>query len=240
VDKQRVLTAASHPHWYLTVFPGWETLFPDINTVFRVISRPDQILQDNPRGVVSLLRYQQQVFIAKRSKIQERQRRAQATSLYRKGEGARMVHNLARLRALGLPVPEPVLTLEKKRWGCVVASWCVYRYLEGQPCTCADVPRIADLLHMLHQQGWVHRDPHVKNFLLHNNTVWLLDCVNARPWGWRYAQMYDVVLLDKCCPGSLRYYGVSASDPVYRLAKAQNTLIKSWRKIKRRLRRQQA
>lgn len=233
-------TAISHSHWQLTVFPGWEAIFPDIDTVFRMIARPTQTLQNNTRGVVNLIDYHGATFIAKRSKTQERNLRAQVTSLYRKGEGARMLQNMARLRAVGLPVPEPVLTLEKKRWGCVVVSWCVYRYLEGQPCTCADVPRIATLLRTLHQCGWVHRDPHVKNFLRRDDTVWLIDCAKARPWRWRYAQMYDVVLLDKCCPGSLRFYGVSASDPVYRLAKAQNNIIKFWRSVKRQLRGQQA
>lgn len=236
MEQQHVFTAPSHPHWYLTVFHGWETIFPDLDTVFRVIAHPEQVLQDNSRGVVHLLHYHGQTFIAKRSKTQEQSLRAQISSLYRNGEGARMIQNLARLQASGLPVPEPVLTLQKKRWGCVVASWCVYRYLEGQSCTCADVPRIADLLRTLHQHGWVHRDPHVKNFLRHDNTIWLIDCAKARPWRWRYAQLYDVVLLDKCCPGSLQYYGVSTSDPVYRLAKAQNNVIKGWRKLKRRLR----
>lgn len=240
MDTQCIFTAAAHPNWHLTVFPGWESIFHDLDTVFQILAQPEQLLQENTRGVVNLIRYHGQTFIAKRSEIQERRRRAQLTSLYRQGEGARMLHNMARLRALGLPVPEPVLTLEKKRWGCVVASWCVYRYVDGRPCTCVDVPRIADLLRALHQCGWVHRDPHVKNFLLHGETVWLIDCAKARPWRWRYAQMYDVVLLNNCCPGSLQPYGVLASDMVYRLAKAQNNAIKFWRKIKRTLRGHQA
>lgn len=231
-------TEGSGAKWQLFVFPGWETMFRDYDALVALLHQPEQILQDNQRGLVTLIRRDGQAFIAKRSKLQERRRWAQFTSLYRQGEGSRTLRNLSRLHRLGLPVPEPVLVLEKIHWGCVTASWYVYRYVEGRSCTCAEAPRIADLLKTLHQHGWVHRDPHVKNFLLHDDQIWMIDCAKARPWSSRYARMYDVVLLNNCCPGSLPYYGVAASDRVYRLAKTQNNLIKRWRRIKRFLRRQ--
>ncbi len=41
--------------------------------------------------------------------------------------------------------------LEKSVSGFVTASWSVYQYLEGQPCTCAEADRIAAMLRKLHQ-----------------------------------------------------------------------------------------
>ena len=223
-------------NWNLHVLPRWKETFPTIAKVFEILSQPVQIVHENNRGVVLLIRHNGTLFVAKRSKIQEHKRWAQFTSLYRQGEGTRLLRNLTGLYALGLPVPEPVLVLEKKVGGFVVASWSLYCYLEGQPCSCAQSHLIAETLKELHQNGWVHRDPHVKNFLWNGAKVCILDCAKARPWRSRYAQMYDVVLLDNCCPGSLKYYGISASDGVYRLAKGHNNLIKLWRRIKRTIR----
>jgi tRNA A-37 threonylcarbamoyl transferase component Bud32 len=128
--------------------------------------------------------------------------------------------------------------LERTRVGFVVESWHAYRYLDGEPCTCADAPLIAATLKRLHDHGWVHRDPHVKNFLKHGGEAGVIDCAKARPWRLGYAQRYDVVLLNKCCPGARSFYpGFSASDPVYRLAQWHNNRIVQWRRVKRAVRR---
>lgn len=222
--------------WTLTVFSGWERQFASIPRVRALLESPGTMLQENSRGSVGVVHDNGQAFVVKRSKRQERNFWIQLTSLYRRGEATRTLRNLERLCEAGLPVPPPVLVLEHQRFGRVVASWGVYGYLEGEVCTCADVPRIAALLQRLHHCGWVHRDPHVQNFLQHGERLFLIDCARARPWPWRYAQMMDVVLLNNCCPGSLGVYGVSASAPLYRFAKMHNNLLKWWRRLKRRFR----
>jgi tRNA A-37 threonylcarbamoyl transferase component Bud32 len=204
--------------------------------VYTILTDPVKVIQKNNRGIVALIRHNGLLFIAKRSLLQENNRWAQFTSFYRQGEGMRMLRNMHKLSTLKLPVPEPVLVLEKKQYGFVVASWSLYRYLEGQHCTCVQSDQIANTLRTLHEKGWVHRDPHVKNFLFHEGEIRIIDCTRAKPWRSRYAQMYDVVLLDKCCPGSRKQYSVPATLLLYRLAKFQNTLIQRWRSIKRTLR----
>jgi tRNA A-37 threonylcarbamoyl transferase component Bud32 len=226
----------TYRNWNLHVFPQWKEVFPDINTICNVLSNPEQIVQENNRGVVLLTHHNGTYFVAKRSKIQENRYWAQFTSLYRQGEGTRTLRNIRQLCSLGLPVPEPVLVLEKKVGGFVVASWSLYRYLEGRQCDRTQAHLIAKILKEIHQKGWVHRDPHVKNFLLNREQIYIIDCAKARPWRSRYAQMYDVVLLNNCCPGSLKYYGISESYWVYRLAKFHNNMIKLWRRIKRQIR----
>lgn len=228
-----MLNGHTHANWTLTVFPHWQQFFTSIDQVFSLLKSPAENLQENSRGTVILIQHQGHQFIAKRSKRQERHVWTQITSLYRKGEGTRTLHNMAKLYELGLPVPEPVLILEKIRYGCVVASWSMYCYAEGDACTCADAPQIAAMLKQMHQHGWVHRDPHVKNFLKNGECLAIIDCARARPWRSRRAQMYDVVLLNNCCPGSLVYYGISEADWWYRLAKTQNNLLQFWRRIKR-------
>ncbi len=222
--------------WQLSVFSPWQPIFSSITDVRAMLNHPEKMIQENSRGIVLMLHQNQTTFIAKRSLTQENRRWAQLTSCYRKGEGARTLRNMAALFHLGLPVPEPVLLLEKKRCGFVVASWSVYRYIEGQPCTCALSVQVAAMLKRIHQAGWVHRDPHVWNFLQHENSIHIIDCARARPWRSRYAQMYDVVLLNNCCPGSFSEYGISENNRIYQLAKSQNNIIKLWRRIKRKIR----
>lgn len=235
-EFQNMLSFDKEPGWQFYVFPRWRETFQTLTDAASFFTRPKKILQIHNRGQVFLIQHLDLQFIVKRSLTQEQRWWTQFTSWYRDGEGERTLRNMEKLYTSGLPVPEPVFMLEKKRFGFVTASWSVYQYLEGQPCTCAEADRIAAMLRKLHQHGWVHRDPHVKNFLLHNNHIRMIDCTRARPWNSRYARMYDVVLLNKCCPGSMKYYGVPDGDWIYKLAQWQCSLLVSWRRLKRKLR----
>jgi len=227
----------NHADWTLTVAPAWKASLGDPARVLALLQSPDTLVQENDRGSVSIVRHGEAVLVVKRSKTQERRRWIQLLSIYRGGEGARAFRNMRRLHEAGLLVPEPVLALERTRWGFVVVSWHAYRHLHGQACTCADAALIALSLARLHERGWVHRDPHVRNFLKDDNRVSIIDCARARPWRCSYAQRYDVVLLNKCCPGSREFYpGFSASDPLYVLAQWQNNWIVLWRRVKRAVR----
>lgn len=224
-------------HWTLTVAPAWRDALGDAAAARALVARADTVLRETSRGTTAVVRLGGDVLVVKRSFIQERRRWIQAHSVYRGGEGARAFSNLARLRAEGVRVPEPVFALDERRCGFVVASWHAYRYLEGEACTCADAPLAARALRRLHDAGWVHRDPHVRNFLKHGGEAGVIDCSKARPWRFAYARRYDLVLLDKCCPGArVHYPGFSGSDPLYRLARRHNAWIVSWRRVKRTVR----
>jgi tRNA A-37 threonylcarbamoyl transferase component Bud32 len=227
----------NHANWTLTVAPAWKASLGDSARVLDLLQHPDMLVQENDRGVAVILRIGGATLVAKRSKTQEQRRWIQLSSIYRGGEGWRAFRNMSRLRDAGLPVPEPVLALERTRWGFVVASWHAYRYLDGQECTCADAALIARALKQLHEHGWVHRDPHVRNFLRNGDRASIIDCAKARPWRSTYARRYDLVLLNKCCPGArVSYPGFSPSDPLYHLAQLHNNWIVRWRGVKRAVR----
>ncbi|MDO8837060.1 MAG: phosphotransferase [Vicinamibacterales bacterium] len=225
------------PTWTLTVAPAWAAAVGDAERVRDLLQHPGSLVHENDRGFVYATMFAGALLVLKRSKIQERRRWIQLTSLYRGGEGARAFGNLVRLHEAGLPVPEPVFAIEQTRAGFVIASWHAYRYVDGVPCSCADAEAIAKTLRVVHDHGWVHRDPHVRNFLNDGSRLSIIDWARARPWRFAYAQRYDVVLLDKCCPGAcLQYPGLSASDPLYRLARHHNNWVVRWRRVKRYVR----
>lgn len=225
------------PAWTLTVAPAWAAAVGGTGRVRELLRQPGSLVHENDRGFVYTTMFAGALLVLKRSKIQERRPWIQLTSLYRGGEGARAFSNLVRLHEAGLPVPEPVFAIEQARAGFVVASWHAYRYVDGEPCSCADADGIAKALKAVHDQGWVHRDPHVRNFLKDGSRISIIDWARARPWRSAYAQRYDVVLLDKSCPGAcLRYPGLPAADPLYRLAQRHNAWVVGWRRVKRRMR----
>lgn len=218
----------------MTVAPAWRDALGDAADVRARLLRPASPIQENDRGTTSLVRVGDALLVVKRSRVQERRRWIQLHSVYRGGEGRRAFRNMGRLRDAGLRVPEPVFALDETRCGFVVASWHGYRFLEGEACTCADAPLVARTLARLHEAGWVHRDPHVRNFLTHGGEAGIIDCAKARPWRFAYARRYDLVLLDKCCPGArVHYPGYSAPDPLFSLARIHNQWIVTWRRIKR-------
>jgi heptose II phosphotransferase len=195
------------------------------------------LVHDSPRSRVIVARHDGVDLVVKRSRRQEASRWIQFTSLWRSGEGVRSHDLLTRLTAAGLPVPAPVAAFDRRRGGLVVESWLVYRYIDGDVCGPTDAPRIAGLLRQMHDAGWVHRDPHVKNFLKTSAGLAMVDVGAARPRRSAFARAFDVVLLDKCCPGSASAYpGFDPRSRWHRLARAYGATLVGWRRLKARLR----
>lgn len=224
--------------WTLTVAPGWASRFGDVERVLAFLQSPGTLVQEHDRGWVYRGNVGGRPVTVKRSKTQERRAWPILTSVYRGGEASRAFRNMTRLRLAGAPVPAPVFAIERRRGGFVVESWHASEYVDGVTCTCSDAPRVAGALRRLHDCGWVHRDPHVKNFVRDGDSIRIIDWVKAQPWHSTYARRYDLVLLDKCCPGAAMFYpGFDPADPLYRLARRHNAWIVGWRRVKRTLRR---
>ena len=188
--------SVTHDDWTLTVAPDWEPSLGDVARALRLLDEAGEPIHDSERSTVWAVRHGDAALILKRSKMQERRPWLQLLSLVRGGEGSRSFRNLRRLSEAGFRVPEPIMALDRRRFGFVVESWHAYRRLDGDACTCADAALIARTLRRLHDAGWVHRDPHVKNFLTLDGEIGMIDCVRARPWRFGYARRYDVVQLN--------------------------------------------
>lgn len=195
------------------------------------------LVHDSARSRVAVARHEGATLVVKRSRRQETSRWIQLTSLWRAGEGVRTHRLLSRLEAAGLPVPAPVAAFDRRQRGLVVESWLVYRLVAGEACDCTDAPAVAALLRQMHDAGWVHRDPHVGNFLRTPAGLSMIDVGTARARRSAFARAFDVVLLDKCCPGSAELYpGYDRRAPWSRLARLWSRTLVGWRRIKARVR----
>ncbi len=118
----------------------------------------------------------------------------------------------------------------------VVESWLFYSYVEGSPCTAADVPAILALLGRLHALGWVHGDPHIQNFLMVDGRAFMLDPGPHRNrWG-RIAEWYDVILLRRSRPELAAVVPIDRSSMAFRAAEAYDRWVHDWRRLKRTVR----
>ena len=208
---------------------------------------PDAVLRDLPRTCSPILRDDSRSFVgifvrdgqqtvAKSFREQDRRLAARLTSLTRESHAFRTLRAMAALEAGGVPAPVGLLALERRRWGMVVESWLFYSYVEGNPCSAADVPAILALLGRLHALGWVHGDPHIQNFLVANGRAFMLDPgPHRKRWG-RIAEWYDVVLLRRSRPDLADVVPIDRSSMAFRAAEAYDRWVHDWRRLKRTIR----
>jgi tRNA A-37 threonylcarbamoyl transferase component Bud32 len=123
----------------------------------------------------------------------------------------------------------------------VIESWLFTRWVEGTPCTAADVPEVIDLLERMHRAGWVHGDAHIQNFVRGTDGVQTLDPgPHRKRWG-RVSEAYDLILLRNSradVRAAFERARPSASaSPAFRIAGCYDDIVHGWRRLKRSLRR---
>jgi hypothetical protein len=80
---------------------------------------------------------------------------------------------LTKASARGIPVPDLVAAGE---------DWIATGWIEGRGATRDDLPLILPVVERMHRSGMLHCDLHLGNFLIHDDSVRLLDVHRARFW----------------------------------------------------------
>ena len=216
----------------------WKTALPDALSVAAFVERATgPILHESSRGRVRLADHDGGQLVLKHSFRERASRWCRLVSRFRPAEGLRAFRVMRRLGAAGARVPEAVFGLELRRRGLAIDSWHAYRFVEGRAATVDDAEHVLDTLSALHSTGWVHRDPHLGNFLINDEGVVVLDCARARPSSSAYARAFDLVLLEKCCRGLGRpHLALRGPRALLGLARAHSRSLVAWRAAKRRAR----
>ncbi|MBM3316834.1 MAG: hypothetical protein FJY75_03180 [Candidatus Eisenbacteria bacterium] len=198
------------------------------------------VIRDDPRSFVGVLRIAGEDFVAKSPRHKDRRRWIRLTTLFRPGLAFRIASFLEEAWSAGLPVPEPLGALERRRCGGVVESWLFHRYLPGRPCTASDLQPAAAVLRRLHALGWAHGDAHIANFLADGERVWILDAEPRRRIPGGILEAHDLIRLRNSVGGGT---GAEAIDILggrrglaYRIAGAYDRGVHAARAVKRRLR----
>lgn len=133
--------------------------------------------------------------VAKQPKNKNQSGWSRALSLLRSAEARQTFVALQRFKKLGISAGEPILVLEKRRLGMIVDSWVVYEYLSGEPSGVEQLPKIIDILTVIHEAGYQHKDPTFGNFYIDaGGRLFVIDCVLRRGLG-HFSRCRDLMML---------------------------------------------
>jgi heptose II phosphotransferase len=226
--------------WRLRCVPGRETIGGEIAARQPIGRHCSEVLRDDDHTFVGLLDLAGERIVVKSPRFKDRRPWIRVTTLLRAGHATRLLRFMQAIAQSGVPSPDPIAALERRRWGMVVESWICYRYVPGRPCTAADAPAIIAALQALHRTGWVHGDSQVRNYVADGERIVLIDANPRRKrWG-RASEAYDWILLSNSLPGERLQLPLARESLAYRLAALYDRWIHAWRAIKRRLRRRLA
>lgn len=132
--------------------------------------------------------------IAKQNHQKNRRRWPRLLSLFRRSEALYTQDTLVDFLKHEVPSVAPMFVLEQKRWGMVVDSWLVYQYRDGEPSSREQLPRLLKLLQDLHRAGMRHEDPNYGNFLIDDQSMFLIDC-KGKPRRGSFSDYIDYFLV---------------------------------------------
>jgi len=214
--------------------PEWQKEF--VNLIGK-LQNPETILKHDHRSEVGTFTIDEVKYVVKKFTLQGTRLWFRLTSLFFPALGEIACRNSINLNSDGIFTPNPVLLMQQTANRTVVSSWLVYRYLDGQEMTSLDAPGIVSFVKQMHNNGWVHRDPHPANFLITENGIATLDPLRAKKTTSSYLRAYDVVLMEHDMPSAPELYGRMELGLWFPLAVAGHNLVRFYRLLKYSIRR---
>ncbi|MEQ8924190.1 MAG: lipopolysaccharide core heptose(II) kinase RfaY [Fulvivirga sp.] len=173
------LSKIEHKNWIVYYSPelsGEEAkeLFERIsNQQFEIVT----VLKDNQRSIVKRINVNSRDLVLKVPKEKNSRFWIRFLTLFRSGEARKNLESMVVLENIGVKTTAPVLAAEVRQAGMVVNSWLLYEYLEGH--SCLNQPRnyekVINTLNTIHQHGFIHGDPQIRNFIQKGSDVYVID-----------------------------------------------------------------
>ena len=137
---------------------------------------PDYVLRNHHRSQVNRIDYQGNSYVLKTPNNKNNSAWIRFTTLYRDSEVLKNLKSQLLLNSLKISTVKPVAALENRKFGMVVDSRIIYHYREGTEISVKHFPLMVSIMNALHSNGYLHDDPHTKNFLQKNDEVFVIDC----------------------------------------------------------------
>ncbi len=138
--------------------------------------RPVEVLRQHHRSVVEKKKLNNEYYVVKQPNNKNHSHWIRFTTLYRDSEVTKDLKSQLLLKQLGIPTVTPVAALEKRKIGMVVDSKIIYQFKPGEPISVKHYSEVLKFMQLLHNNGYLHDDPHTKNFLQSENNVFAIDC----------------------------------------------------------------
>ena len=195
-------------------------------------------IKNNKRSLVLLVSHMGKKFILKSPLEKNRRKWIRFTTLFRNGEAFKTILNMERLNNMGIKTNNPTMAVEKRVFGMVSDSWMLFEYEEGEPCTEEHYALAVQKLKEIHTKGILHGDPQIRNFLYNGKEVITIDCNPKRILLGNISKAYEYIYLEKSAEGIDTHFTFSRDTLSYRIAKKYSILYWSWRRIKKKIRRE--
>lgn len=161
------------------------------------------------------------------------------TTLFRQGEAFKNLRGMLLYQKAAIPTTKPVMAAEKRTSGMVTDSWLLYEYLEAEPCLDREeyYPAVVATLKNIHSHGLLHGDPQVRNFMVKDDRIYVIDSNPKRAGGMGFSKAYEFAYLRRSAPGIEKFFGELNTRWLYRLACYYDTyerkFVRNRRKIKK-------
>lgn len=200
---------------------------------------PDSVLRDHHRSRVVRINFHGSSYVIKTPNNKNNSAWIRFTTLYRNSEVVKDLKSQLLLNALEINTVRPVAALEIRKFGMVIDSRIIYHYREGAELSVRHYPEMVSVMKILHANGYMHDDPHTKNFLQENDDVFVIDCKPRYNLFGQAGIAHNFITLARRSEDPQQVYklaGASPSDNI--LYKMVNSLINSQqfrREIKNRI-----
>ncbi|QSE97817.1 lipopolysaccharide core heptose(II) kinase RfaY [Fulvivirga lutea] len=136
-----------------------------------------EVLKDNQRSEVKRIKVSDNDFVLKIPKEKNSRFWIRFLTLFRKGEAQKNLKSMMILKNIGVKTTNPILAAEKRSFGMVVDSWLLYQFVDGR--SCLNQPetykKVIDTLESIHQYGFIHGDPQIRNFIQKDSDIYVID-----------------------------------------------------------------
>lgn len=199
------------------------------NTCYNI----ERIFKNDQRSYVALIEIDGEKYVLKRPIEKNRRKWQRFLSIFRGSESRREFENIQRINELDFNGAIPYLAVETKFGLCVVGSYLVYSYLEGEEGTTKDIELISKELKRIHNKGYLHGDSQVMNFLINGNTVYLIDTKLMKNRYGKFGEIYEFIYLEESCDKDIEY---DRESIYYKVAITLKRYLIWFANFKRRLR----
>ena len=166
----------------LQKFSGWLIYTPfnstlSVNEIVELKDKePVEVLRKHHRSIVEKKELNNTYYVVKQPNNKNHSYWIRLTTLYRDSEVLKDLKSQLLLEQLEIPTVQPVAALEKRKFGMVIDSKIVYVFKPGKEISERSYAEMIRFMQILHRNGYLHDDPHSKNFLQFENKVFAIDC----------------------------------------------------------------
>jgi len=146
-----------------------------IDTVLDKTYHLNKTLKDSSRSMVYLINVNDESLILKEPVEKNERKWIRFTTLLRKSEALQSCLSMIKLQEIGVESNKPLVVVEKKKLGMVVDSWYLCSFVEGVACSQDAYQNVVETLNKIHQSGYLHGDPQIRNFLQTDTGIQVID-----------------------------------------------------------------